>query len=169
MTWDAYNRRKAALREVLAIADRRREDVTATELLAEVESANQAFGTEAELLLDTQMIWYQALSGRMDEMLTLGADDPETGAVKAWHHVASTMPGARSLLDAHDDLPELQTAFFKEHEFMALAAGVPANHPDLDGHGARIKNLAKATFTCEPHVAPREGNFFSRMRGMRVA
>lgn len=169
MTWDAYNSRKAALHDVLAVADRRREDVTATELLADIETARLAFGNEVELLLDTQMIWFQALSGRMDQMLTFGADDLEGGAVNAWHHVAQAMPGARALLDPHDSLDDLRIAFDKEHEFLARAAGVPANHPDLADHGARIKDLARTTVVYEPFMAPREGNFFSRMRGLRAA
>jgi len=64
MTWDAYNRRKEALREALAIADRRQEEVSATELLGTVEGASLAFANEAELLLDVQMTWYQRLSGQ---------------------------------------------------------------------------------------------------------
>ena len=38
MTWDAYNRRKEILRDLLAIADRRR-DMTLTELLDTVDGA----------------------------------------------------------------------------------------------------------------------------------
>lgn len=169
MTWDAYNRRKVALHDVLAIADQRREGVTATELIAEVDTANQAFDSEAELLLDAQMNWYQALSGRMDQMLTFGAADLEAGAINAWHHVAGTMPGARALLDANENLPELQPAFAREHEFLARAAGVPANHPDLTGHGARIKKKARKTVVYQPYDAPRENTFFARLRGLRVA
>ena len=63
MTWDDYNRRKEALREALAIADRRREEVSATELLGTVEGASLAFANEAELLLDTRT----GLSARIHE------------------------------------------------------------------------------------------------------
>ena len=82
MTWDAYNRRKSALRGVLQLADRRRED-TADELL-------------------------------------------------------DATPGARALLDAHRDRPELAKAFAKEQALLAVSAGVSSWHPDLLGQGERI-------------------------------
>ncbi|MFI5427683.1 hypothetical protein [Aeromicrobium sp. UC242_57] len=40
MTWDAYHRRKKTLREVLAVADRRR-DLTLTEMLDLVDPERQ--------------------------------------------------------------------------------------------------------------------------------
>lgn len=169
MTWDAYNHRKMALRDALSIADRRRESVTVTDLLAEVDSIGHAFSDEAELLLDAQMHWYQALSGRTDRVLTFGADDLEAIAIQAWQHVARSMPGARTLLDANVDHRELQIAFSNEHEFLARAAGVPANHPHLARHGARIKETARSTVVYEPYSAPREVSFFARFRGPRAA
>lgn len=169
MSWDAYNRRKEVLHHVLVIADRRRGGATATDLLAEVAGAIDVFGNEVELLLDTQMIWYQALSGRMDQMLLLGAADPEAGAIAAWHDIAALMPGVRALLDANTDNPDLQRAYAKEREFLALAAGVPANHPDLEGHGERIKRRACAAAVYDPYEPPRESSFFSRIRGLRAA
>ena len=143
MTWDAYNRRKEALREVLAIADRRREDAHATELLNDVEGAKLAFVNEAELLLDVQMTWYQRLSGQLDRTLSVGAKDLETFTIDAWTEAAAAMPGARALLDANADMPELQKAFAKELEFLGRSAGIPGNDPDLIGHGQRIKETAK--------------------------
>ena len=143
MTWDAYNRRKEALREVLTIADRHREEVSATELLDTVEGANRAFTNVAELLLEVQMNWYQRLSGQVDRTLSVGAEDLETVVTKAWTDAAAQMPGARALIDAHADMPELQKAFAKEHEFLGRSAGVPGNHPDLTGHGQRIKETAR--------------------------
>ncbi|MEO6470790.1 MAG: hypothetical protein ABIR57_03040 [Aeromicrobium sp.] len=177
MTWDAYNRRKEALREVLAIADRRREDVTATELLAIVEGANSAFADEAELLLDTQMNWYQALSGQMDRSFTTGdftvgdftvdTFDLETKAIMAWQDVAAAMPGTRALLDANVEMGELQRAFEKEHELLARAAGILANHPDFIGQGERVKENARKSTVYAPYVEPaREGNFFTRIRDL---
>ena len=164
MTWDAYNRRKEALREVLAIADRRREESTATELLAEVEGANHAFVNEAELLLDMQMNWYQHLSGQMDRSLSLDAEDLETVAINAWHEVAAQMPGARTLLDGNVDMPELQKAFAHEHNLLARAAGIPANHPDLAGHGNRIKETARMTMEYAPVIPDTPAGIFARIR-----
>ena len=169
MTWDAYNRRKVALHDVLEIADRRREDVTVSELLADVDGAAQAFGTEAELLLDAQMMWFQSLSCRMDQMLTMDVDNLEAGAVMVWHEVAGAMPGVRTLLDQNADEPALQAAFDHEHRFLARAAGVPVDHRDLLGHGSRIKELARETVVHAPYEEPRQSTFLTRMLGPRAA
>lgn len=164
MTWDAYNRRKVALREVLAIADRRRGETAATELLDTVEGANLAFTNEAELLLDVQMTWFQRLSGQMDRTLSMGAEDLETLTIAAWADAAAEMPGARALLDANAELPELQKAFAKEFEFLGRSAGVPANHPDLNGHGLRVKQTAKANVVEIPVIPDTPAGLFARIR-----
>lgn len=142
MSWNTYNIRKEALREVLAIADRRREESTATELLATVKSAHDAFADEADLLLDVQMLWRQKLSGQLDLMLTAGAEDLEHLTINAWRTSAEAMPGARALLDANLELPELKRALDGERELVARAAGIPWNHPDLRGQGQRIIEMA---------------------------
>ncbi|WP_067855659.1 MULTISPECIES: hypothetical protein [Aeromicrobium] len=136
MTWDAYNRRKSALREVLQLADRRRED-TADQLLDATPGAREAFGDELSLLFDVQMAWYQRLSGQLDRTVLEG-DAPATVAVEAWVAAAAAMPGARALLDAHRDRPELAKAFAKEQALLAVSAGVSSWHPDLLGQGERI-------------------------------
>lgn len=145
MTWDAYNRRKEVLREMLDVADRRRDDMTLTELLDTVDGGRTAFANETELLCDIQMSWFQRLSGQLDRLVTEGVDTPEIMAITAWVNAAGEMPGARALLDAHADAhaEALHKAFAKEHEFLAASAGVPANHPDLTGHGVRLQNSAR--------------------------
>ena len=142
MTWDAYNRRKETLREMLAIADQRR-DVTLTELLDTVDGGREAFANETELLFDLQMAWFQRLSGQMDRLVTEGLETPELMAVTAWVNAAAQMPGARTLLDGQSDNPVLAKAFAKEQTFLAASAGVPMNHPDQLGHGRRIMDSAR--------------------------
>src|SRR5215207_1479914 len=152
MTWDAFNRRKEVLREVLAIADRQR-DVTLTELLDTVEGGRQAFANETELLFDIQMTWFQRLSGQMDRLLTEGADTPEILAITAWVNAAGEMPGARAVLDAHADNSSLRKAYAKEHAFLASSAGVPTNHPDFSGHGQRIQDSARESARLRSMIA----------------
>lgn len=142
MTWDAYNRRKETLRDLLAIADRRR-DLTLTELLDTVDESREAFANETELLFDLQMAWFQRLSGQLDRLVTESVEAPELMAVTAWVDTAAEMPGARTLLDAHRDEPALAKAFAKEQSFLAASAGVPMNHPDLTVHGRRIMDSAR--------------------------
>lgn len=136
MTWDAYNRRKSALRDVLDLADRRRQD-TADQLLDAVPAARDAFGDDLSLLFDVQMAWYQRLSGQLDRTVLEG-DSPETVAIEAWVAAAADMPGARALLDANADRPELAKAFAKERALLAVSAGISSWHPDLVGRGDTI-------------------------------
>ena len=163
MTWDAYNRRKEVLHEVLAIAESRREESTVTELLAEVTSANRALVSESELLLDAQLIWYHALSSQMDRTAFLGAGTLQSGAISAWHEVAAENPIIRGLLDANVDMPELQKAFAHEHEFLARAVGIPANHPNLEGEGKRIKEAAHDTMVYAPAIPDTPAGLFTRI------
>ncbi|AXT85663.1 hypothetical protein C6I20_10980 [Aeromicrobium sp. A1-2] len=142
MTWDAYNRRKETLRDMLAIADERR-DVTLTELLDTLDGDHLAFANETELLFDLQMAWFQRLSGQMDRLVTEGQETPELMAVTAWVDTAAQMPGARALLDSHRNDPALAKAFAKELSFLAMSAGVPMNHPDRTDHGRRIMDSAR--------------------------
>lgn len=170
MTWDTYRNRKEALREVLAIADCRREDCSAARLLVDVESAGRAFADEADLLLDLQMYWYQALSGQLDRVFSLGAEDPEAVAIDAWRTAARSMPGTRALLDSNADREELQFAVRKERELIARAAGVPAHHGDLIGHGERVIDLARPGVVHAPVEPPtREHGIFARIREALVA
>lgn len=152
MTWDAYNRRKDALREVLAIADRRREEATASNLLNTVEGADLAFANEVDMLFDVQMIWFQRLSGQLDRTLSAGAEDLEIVVINAWADAAAQMPGARALLDANADLPELCKAFAKELEFLGRSAGIAGNRGDLIGHGQRLKEAARDDAAAHVHI-----------------
>lgn len=142
MTWDAYNRRKETLRDLLAIADRRR-DLTLTELLDTVDEGRNAFANETELLFDLQMAWFQRLSGQLDRLVSESVETPELMAVTAWVNTAAEMPGARTLLDAHLNEPALAKAFAKEQAYLAATAGVPMDHPDLTSHGRRIMDSAR--------------------------
>lgn len=164
MTWNAYNRRKEVLHDVLAIADRRRDGVTATELLAEVSDADRFFTSEVDLLLDAQMVWAQALSRHMDSNVFLGEGTLESSAIDAWQSAASELPGLRALLDSAVDMSEMNAAFAKEHEFLARAVGIPANHPDIDGHGRRVKAAAAASMVYAPVVTDGPASIIGRIR-----
>lgn len=155
MTWDAYNRRKETLRDLLAIADRRR-DLTLTELLDTVDEGREAFANETELLFDLQMAWFQRLSGQMDRLVSESVETPELMAVTAWVNAAAEMPGARALLDAHLHEVALAKAFAKEQAFVAASAGVPMDHPDLTGHGRRIVDSARESVIVAERVDTKE-------------
>lgn len=166
MTWNAYNRRKEVLREILAIADQHRE-LSINDLLDTVDGGREAYANETELLFDIQMTWFQRLSGQLDRLLIEGVDTPEIMAVSAWVNAASEMPGARTLLDAEISNPALGKAFAKELTLLAASAGVPWNHPDLNGHGKRLQDSAREsvvyTEVTEAEV-PQSGSLLSKLR-----
>ena len=142
MTWDAYNRRTPVLREVLAVADRRR-DITVDEAIETVPDAKHVFDDTTDLLLDVQLRWFQRLSGQMELQLTEGAGDPEQTAIDAWTSAAAAMPGARSLLDTNLRRPQMAKALAHESRFMAIAAGVPDEHPELEARGRFVVEKAR--------------------------
>jgi hypothetical protein len=165
MTWDAYNRRMPVLREVLAVADRRR-DITVDEAFEIVPEAKSVFDDTNDLLLDAQMLWFQRLSGQMERQLTEGSESPEMTAIDAWMTAAADMPGARALLDAHADRPELAKALSHERAFIARAAGVPIEHPELEARGQRILDTARDAVVYAPldEDRPEADGFMARLR-----
>ena len=142
MTWDAYNRRVPVLREVLAVADRRR-DITVEEIFEIVPDAQHVFDDINDLLLDVQMRWFQRLNGQLELQLSEGSDDPEKTAIDAWKAAAAAMPGGRALLDTNLRRPEMAKALAHENTFMAIAAGVPDKHPELESRGHFVVEKAR--------------------------
>ena len=170
MTWDAYNRRKTALRTALEVADRDR-TTTASDLLAAVPEAREAFDDDAHLLLDVQLAWFQRLSGTLDRLGAESDESPETVAVSAWASAAAEMPGARALLDAEADRPELRKALAKERALLAAAAGVSPQSPRLAAdRGAHIIDLAReVTVLPEPVELDARRSLMDRLRSALAA
>ena len=74
---------------------------------------------------------------------------------------------ARALLDAEVNNPALRKAFAKELTLLATSAGVPLNHPDVNGHGKRLRDAANDSVVTVDDVAdeaPRSGSLLSRLR-----
>lgn len=168
MTWDAYNRRKEVLHQVLAIAELHRGE-SATELLAEIDGANPSALGEVELLLDAQMAWSQALNSQMDERAFLGDGNLESAAIDAWHAAADEVPVLRHLLDENVARPELQIAFTKEHEFLARAAGVAPDSPGLALAGKELKEKAFLTKVYAESIPDHPAGIMARIREALVA
>lgn len=170
MTWDAYNRRKTALRAMLDIADRQR-DISLTELLDTVDGAHDAFANETEALFELQMTWFQRLSGHMDRLLSESRESPELVAVTAWVDTAADLPGVRALLDAHRDEPALRKAFAKELSFLAMSSGAPTHDDALAARGLRIQNSARETVAAmpAPPVEPPRPSLIARLRNAMAA
>lgn len=141
MTWDAYHRRKSALREVLAVADRHRDGVDAATLLDSVPQARDAFETPADLLRELQLTWFQQLSGALDRAGAEGpALEPEAAVLEAWESAALTVPGVRRLLDSAGNDPVLAVGLANEHRLLAAFAG--GRGPALE-EGERLRLVAR--------------------------
>jgi hypothetical protein len=149
---------------VLAVADRRR-DITVDEAFDIVPEAKTVFDDTTDLLLDVQMRWFQRLNGQMELQLTEGSDDPEQTAIDAWKAAAVAMPGARTLLDTNLRRPEMAKALAHENRFMAIAAGVPDEHPELEARGRFVVEKARDTAVYDQSVANQANNgLMARLR-----
>ena len=168
MTWDAYNRRKEVLHHVLAIAELNRGQ-SAAQMLAEIEGANPSALGEVDLLLDAQMAWFQLLSSHMDRNVFLGDSDLESAAIESWHAAADEAPVLRHLLDDNVDMPELQIAFTKEHEFLARAAGIAPDYVGLARLGRQIKEKAFFTKVYVESIPDTPAGIMTRIREALVA
>jgi hypothetical protein len=118
MSWDDHNRRRAALKSVLAYAESNPAAGLPYENLAHVRAE---FSDRRELLLALQYDWSQALWARI-ELLSLDGgknsrltDAGDLGRT-AWADCAAKHPVLRRLLDTYRD--ELGTATRREQEFM---------------------------------------------------
>lgn len=175
MTWDAYNRRKTALRDMLALADRQG-GATLDALLDTVPGAREAFDDPRIALFDAQMLFVQRVRGQVDMTVGDGLEaasvDPEDAVVDAWATTAQRMSGARLLLDAAEAEGDLTKAFAKERALLATLAGVPPRHPELQAHGRRIRDRARELVderrAADLPEIPRNG-FIDRLRSALAA
>lgn len=161
MTWDAYNRRKDVVREVMAIADRR---LDGNDLYDEVPQAREVFASRSELLLELQMAWFQAVSGQVDRMLYVVVASPEDLVCDAWVAARALMPGTRAILDAHLDDPALQPALDKEARMLAVALGLPPGSPLALTEGRRVRELARSRPVPALEEAAAPTGLFARIR-----
>lgn len=168
MTWDAYNRRKEILHEVLAIAEQHRGDDVVAMLARTGHELPEGFG-EIDLLLDAQLLWFQTLNSHIDRSMFLGPGTLESSAIGAWQAAAADLPALRRLLDAHAGRPELRVAFDREHTFLARAAGAAPDSVGLAAIGGAIKDRAIATMADQPSTAPRTPGFVARIREVLAA
>ena len=126
MTWNNHYRRAEVLREVIRMADERRDG----QLPMDVPGVAETFNDELTLLGSLQLRWYTALSGRLDNALAQEPMDLEEAVVGAWMDTAIALRGVRLVLDQNLAAPGseevaavLQRATNKEHAMVALAAG----------------------------------------------
>jgi hypothetical protein len=121
MSWDDYNRRRAAIKSALAYAASNPSAGLPYDYLPEVKAI---FATRREFMLALQYDWSQALWARI-ELLSLeankgGLSDAGQLAQRAWDACAAANPVLRRVLD--DVRAELGPAARRENELMTWAA-----------------------------------------------
>ena len=121
MSWDDYNRRRAAIKSVLDYAETNPSAGLPFEAVADVA---QIFADPRELVLALQYDWSQALWARI-ELLSLeggrsGAlTDADELARTAWAECTAKHPVLRRLLDEHRD--QLGSTVQRERDMIVAA------------------------------------------------
>lgn len=168
MTWDAHHRREAALQQVMALADTRRDGSLPW---AELPGVEGAFGAPADLLGALQMRWHTRLSGAIERELAEQPWDLEQAVVHAWRGLCADMPGVRALLDAHADEPAMRRARPKEWRLLATASGLTGmddSEAVRIGRGVEQRARLVTVQTAVPERPPPQG-WLSRLRHALVA
>lgn len=107
MSWDQVHRRTAALRSVLARADRRRDGALDWDSMPD---ARAAFGTEEALLQALQQRWQAHLLARLDGVFEDETTDRHRAVRRVIHQLRADMPGLAAVLERHGRRPELAPA-----------------------------------------------------------
>ena len=163
MTWDARQRRDTVLRELMTVAETRRDG----RLPWDTAGAEQAFGTPAELLGALQMRWHTRLSGAIERELTEQPWDLGQAVVHAWRALAGDMPGVRAILDAHADEPAMQRARRKEWVLLATASGLTGmDDPAAVRIGRDVEQRARSISVQRPALGeePARAGWLTRLR-----
>lgn len=148
MTWNAFHNRGEILREVIAVADQRRDG----HLPTDVAGVRGNFAGELDLLSALLLKWHARLSGNVERELMLEPMELERAVARAWRRTSDEMPGVRAIIDRHTDHPTDRDmahalARAQEREWLRLAgaAGLASDEGRAAVRaGARIERAARA-------------------------
>ncbi|MCB8957001.1 MAG: hypothetical protein H6529_11050 [Nocardioides sp.] len=150
MTWTSFHSRGEILRDVIAVADQRRDGLLPTD----VDGVAETFGDDLALLGALQLRWHTRLAGRIERELMRQPMDLEDAVVAAWHAAADELPGVLAIVDHHRAQPAdaamadaMEKSVAKERILLAMMAG-RASAPDASAVrvGAAIESRARATY-----------------------
>jgi len=148
MTWNAFHNRGEILRQVIAVADERRDG----HLPLELTGVRDNFAGDLDLLSALMLKWHARLSGNVERELMLEPMDLESAVARAWRLTSDEMPGVRAIIDRytaqptdHDMAAALERAQQREWLRLAGAAGVASDESGAAARaGARIEQDARA-------------------------
>jgi hypothetical protein len=167
MTWNAFHRRGEILRDVVALAEQRRDGRLPAQLPDGTDLFPDVFADELDLLGALWLRWHARLSANLDRALGRQPIDREAAVAAAWARTADECPGLRLVLDQYAARPAdqrmaqaLRRAQHKEHARLAAAAGLASDEGSAAAEaGRRIELAARAgrrTPVPSPRPAPAE-------------
>ncbi len=150
MTWKSFHSRGEILRDVITVANQRRDG----RLPMDVEGVAETFGDELTLLGALQLRWHTRLAGRIERELMHQPMDLEDAVVAAWHATADELPGVLAVVDHYRAEPAdgamadaMAKSSDKERILLAMMAGrVSAPDAAAVRVGAAIESHARATY-----------------------
>ncbi|MCW2775949.1 MAG: hypothetical protein JWN91_4275 [Nocardioides sp.] len=159
MTWKSFHSRGEILRDVIAVANRRRDGV----LPVDVDGVADVFDEDLTLLGALQLRWHTRLAGRIERELMQQPMDLEKAVVAAWHATADELPGVLAILDRHRAAPydaamadAMAKSTAKERILLAMMAGRVSVADDRAVRvGAEIERRARASYQPEGIVTHR--------------
>ena len=156
MTWNAFHRRGAVLREVADLADLRRDGVLPTD----VPGVAETFRDDLDLIGALHLRWHQRLVGQVElAQQNRRGGDLETAVREGWAAAAGSLPGIRLVVDHALARPAdeamaraLSRATFKERTQLAMLAGLTGRADEAaELAGRRIEREARELW--QPGVA----------------
>ena len=163
-TWDTYHRRSEALKDVVATIE-----ANPGNDLPWPDIAAETFADRDDLLVALHDLWTRRLEGRIDLMLETDDGTLDESVAKAWHAVASELPGVRALLDRYADTPALRSSGVSENRLVAVAAGL-ATLGDPTAGAARLgAAFVQRVREAGAPVAAKPLGLFARLREVLVA
>ena len=183
MSWKTFHNRGEILRDVVHVANDRRDGA----LPMSVPGVAENFTDELDLVGALLLSWHARLSGNIERAMAREPMDLESAVASAWRTTAEQMPGVRMVIDRSTAAPatlEMERAMSRAHDretaYLAIAAGLANGYNAVaTEHGRRVEQLAR-TGLALPRVqesvsvsdtepdAPRE-SFADRIRAVLAA
>ena len=147
MSWKTFHNRGETLRDVVHVADERRDGA----LPMNVPGVAENFTDELDLVGALLLRWHARLSGNIERALAREPMDLESAVAAAWRTTAEQMPGVRMVIDRSMDAPatpEMERAMNRAHDresaYLATAAGLSnGDSAAAVEAGRRVEQLAR--------------------------
>jgi hypothetical protein len=161
MTWKSFHSRGEILRDVIAVANRRRDGV----LPLDVDGVADVFDDDLTLLGALQLRWHTRLAGRIERELMQQPMDLEQAVVTAWQATADELPGVLAIVDQQRAAPQdaataeaMAKSAAKERILLAMMAGRVSVADDAAVRvGAEIERRARASYRRPEQITARRG------------